>query len=219
MKKVSLSILALIVSIAVLHAQEKTETPQQKTMPMPKHHGKDGMKHGRHGMDFKKLNLTQEQKDKMKSINDDFHSKMTDLKKQEATITVKDYKEKMKVLGKNRHEQMQGVLTQQQKDQLVKMKADAKKQHAEMAQKRMEKMKTALQLSDDQSAKIKTLRADTKQKIKSIREDKSLTDEQKKQQVIATFKKQHDEMNSLLTPEQVKKMEDMKPKRFHNDVK
>lgn len=216
MKKVSLSILALIVSIAALQAQEKTETPQQKTMPMHKHHGKHGM---RHGMDFKKLNLTQEQKDKMKSINKDFHSKMTDLKKQEATITVKDYKEKMKVLGKSRHEQMQGVLTQQQKDQLVKMKADAKKQHDEMAQKRMEKIKTALQLSDDQSAKIKTLQTDTKQKIKAIREDKSLSDQQRKEQVIAAFKKQHDEMNSLLTPEQVKKMEDMKPRRFHNEAK
>jgi len=74
-------------------------------------------------------------------------------------------------------------------------------------------------LSDDQSAKIKTLQADTKQKIKTIREDKSLTDEQKKQQVAAAFKKQHDDMNSLLTPDQVKKMENFRTKRIHNEAK
>jgi Spy/CpxP family protein refolding chaperone len=219
MKKVSLSILALMVSIAILQAQEKSVTPQQQTTPAHKHYGKHGMKHGKHGMDFKKLNLTQEQKDKMKGINSDFHLKMTDLKKQEATITVKDYKAQMKELGKKRHEQIRGILTQGQKDQLVKMRADAKKRGGEMAQKRMEKMKTELQLSDDQSAKIKALQAGTKQKIKTIREDKSLTDEQKKEQVKATFKKQHDEMNSLLTPEQVKKMEYLKPKRMHNEAK
>ncbi|MFT3703719.1 MAG: hypothetical protein QM802_15255 [Agriterribacter sp.] len=217
MKKVSLSILGLIMGIAVLQAQDKTDVPQQHNAPFHKHHHKGGPRG--HYMDFKKLNLSQDQQSQMKKINGDFRQKIADLKKQEATITVKDYKTQMKELGKQRHQQIQNVLTKEQKDQLAQMRADKKKEFDKIAKNRMEKMKAELQLSNDQTAKMDALRADAKQKIKAIREDKSLTDEQKKQQVIAVFKKQHNDMNSILTPEQVKKMEDMHPRRMHNDAK
>ena len=76
-------------------------------------------------------------------------------------------------------------------------------------------MKSALGLSDDQSAKLKALRAETQKKIKEIRASNVLSDAQKKEQVVAAFKKQHEDMNSILTPEQVKKMENFKSRRIN----
>ena len=83
----------------------------------------------------------------------------------------------------------------------------------------MEKMKKDLQLTDDQSAKIQALGAATRSKVKSIREDQFLSADQKKEQVAAAFKKQHEDMNSLLTPGQVQKMEAMRAKHMHRDAR
>lgn len=54
---------------------------------------------------------------------------------------------------------------------------------------------------------MKSLRETTHTKIKAIKEDQALNDDEKKQQVMAAFKQQHEEMKSILTPEQMKKLE------------
>ena len=220
MKKIALHILALIITVTGLNAQETNKaTPKNEQAAFQKHPGGHGRAHGRSSIDLKDLNLTPEQQSQIKKINDDFKSKMSDLKKTEATTTVTDYKTQKQVLAKQRHEQMQSVFTPQQKEQLAEKRKDERKRMDATAKNRMEKMKTELQLTEDQSAKIKTLQADTRSKIKGIRENESLNDDQKKEQVMAAFKKQHEAMNSLLTPEQMKKMENLKPTRMHDRSK
>lgn len=220
MKRIVLPVLALIVSITGLTAQETNEAaPKNESATFQKHPGRHAKGYGRSSIGFKDLNLTPDQQSQIKKINDDYKGKMADLKKSEATTTVKDYKARKQAFAKQRHEQMQHVLTPQQKEQLAEKRKEQRKRMNATAKNRMEKMKTELQLTDNQSAKIKTLRADTRSKIKGIRENESLTDEQKKEQVMATFKKQHEAMNSLLTPEQMKKMENLKPTRMHDRSK
>jgi Spy/CpxP family protein refolding chaperone len=220
MKRITLSLLALAISFSIAQAQETT-SPPAKTQGKQFHgyHGKPGMKHHGEAMYYAKLNLTADQQQQMKSINEATRSKMSDLRKQEATITVKAYKEQMKAIGKEKHEKIQAVLTPDQKQQLAKMRADRGKKFDGMAKNRMEKMKKDLQLTDDQSAKIQALGTATRSKIKSIREDQSLSADQKKEQVMAAFKKQHEDMNSLLTPDQIKKMEAMRAKHMHRDAR
>ena len=210
MKRITLSLLALAISFGMVQAQETT-TPPAKTQGKQFHgyHGKPGMRHRGEAMYYAKLNLTADQQQQIKSINEAARSKMSDLRKQEATITVKAYKEQMKAIGKEKHEKIQAA----------KMRADRAKKFDGMAKNRMEKMKKDLQLTDDQSAKIQALGAATRSKIKGIREDQSLSADQKKEQVMAAFKKQHEDMNSLLTPEQIKKMEAMRAKHIHRDAR
>lgn len=220
MKRITLSLLALAIGFGIVQAQETT-TPPAKTQGKQFHgfRGKPGMRHRGEAMDYAKLNLTADQQQQMKSINEAFRNKMSDLRKQESTITVKEYKEQVKAIGKEKHEKIQEVLTPDQKQQLAKMKADRGKKFDGMAKSRMEKMKKELQLTDDQSAKMQALGAATRSKIKSIRADQSLSSDQKKEQVMAVFKKQRDDMNSLLTPEQIKKMKAMSPKHLHRDAR
>ncbi len=74
-------------------------------------------------------------------------------------------------------------------------------------------MKADLGLSEEQSAKLKDNREAMAEKIKAIREDKSISDESKKEQVKELMKKQKEEMKSILTEDQLKKLEEQKKQR------
>lgn len=217
MKRIVVGTLALMLGVASLQAQDKTDQTAPKK-EFHKHGGKPGMR-GKHDVDFKKLNLTSDQQVQLKKIREDFKSQMAELKKSEATITAKDYKEKRMAIAKQHQEQMQNLLTQEQKDKLATMRSERGKKFNGGPGRGMDRMKTELGLSDDQSAKIKSLQADTRTKIKGIRDNQSLSDDQKKQQVMAAMKEQRENMNKVLTPDQLKKMEDMKAKRMNRDSK
>ena len=68
-------------------------------------------------------------------------------------------------------------------------------------------------MTDEQSAKLKSNRTAMQEKMKAIREDKSLNDEAKKEQVKELMKKQKEDMRSILTEEQLKKLDEQKQKR------
>jgi Spy/CpxP family protein refolding chaperone len=108
---------------------------------------------------------------------------------------------------------MQSLLTPEQKTQLEKSKLERKAKMEERSKARMDKMKTDLGLSDEQSAKLKSNRTATQEKIKAIREDKSLNDDAKKEQAKELMKKQKENMRSILTEEQLKKLDEQKQKR------
>ena len=59
-----------------------------------------------------------------------------------------------------------------------------------------------LNLTDDQKSKIHDIRAKTWDQIKAVRNDASLSDTQKKQQVHRLRKNAHKQVASVLTPEQ-----------------
>lgn len=213
MKKIALGLLAATFSISGIFAQETGKTRSKKAPADKSFHARP--KHEGRGQ-FKSLNLTKEQQEKAAAINKEYRDGIQQLKKQEATITVADFKAKHKELQQIRRSQFENILTADQKNQLAKIKADRQKNRPAMKKGKGFKMDDQLGLSSEQTAKMKTLRDQTRKEIESIKNDKSLTDDQKKQQTIAAFKKQREEMKSVLTPEQQKKIETMpKPQRRH----
>lgn len=171
---------------------------------------------GRHRMDkMQQLNLTDEQKTEVKSINEDFKQQMTDLKKSEDKITVTEWKSKMATIRKDHHEKMQKVLTDEQKASLKNSKhehnADMKKHGA----RRLEHMKKELNLTDDQVSALKKNHEEMGQKFKTLREDKSLTEDQKKVEMKKFKDQQHENLKSILTEEQMQKLEQQKKQHKH----
>ncbi len=75
-----------------------------------------------------------------------------------------------------------------------------------------------LGLSQDQTAQLKSLRAQTKSTIKGIRADSSLTAEQKKAKVRETLQGTRAQMNSTLTPDQQAQLKQMREQRKANKV-
>lgn len=200
MKKIIVTVFALAVATLATQAQDK---------PDVKHDRSKGRQHKEY---FQQLNLSEEQKAKFKSLNEDFRKQMQDLKSQE-NLTVKDQKEKMKALRNDHKTKVQGVLTNEQKDQMKKMREEHKAKRQANASDRMEKMKTRLNLSDDQVAKMKTQRTEMSSKFKALRENKSLSDEQRKEQMKELRKQQKEGMKSILTEEQMKKLQEGKHRK------
>jgi Spy/CpxP family protein refolding chaperone len=193
-------------------AQEIPERKSEKPamMERKKHHG--------HGMDMKKLDLTEEQKAKFKSQNEAFKQKMEELKKNDG-ITVKEWKAKAEGLRKEHKANMDNILTTEQKGQLEKMKAEGKQKRESMDKQRGEKMKAKLDLSEEQSAKMEANRKEMGEKMKAIRENKSLSEEQKREQMRELGKKQKENMKSILTPEQLQKLKESKHKKQDGEKK
>lgn len=214
MKRIILSVFALSMFVAVKAQDIPERNAEKPSMMHKKHHGKRGM----HGMDMSKLNLTEEQKAKFKTQNESFRQKMAELKKNE-NITVKDWKAKAESLRKEHKASIDGILTSDQKAQIEKMKAEGKAKRESMGKQRGEKMKAQLGLSADQSAKLDANRKEMGEKMKSIRENKSLSDEQKKEQMKELHKKQKENMKSILTEEQLKKLKESRHQRNDGERK
>ncbi|HTN08503.1 hypothetical protein [Agriterribacter sp.] len=137
MKKIALGILALALAFPAVYAQEKTNKEVNKETKVYRHH--TGKHKRQHDGAYKKLNLTREQQDQLAVINKNYRAGIADLKRQEATITVKDYKAQMQALNKKRRGETDHVFTKEQKDQLRQMRTRQKEKLT--ADGRAEKMK------------------------------------------------------------------------------
>ncbi len=196
-------IIAATLAFSLVFAVKAQEIPERK-------HGSPGMheRHKRHhGMDMKQLNLTDGQKEQFKKEKENFRKELGELKKNE-NITVKEWKSRMESLRKSHKSTMDGILTTEQKGQIEKMKTEGKARQEGMMKKRGEHMKTRLGLTDEQSARLQKSRKETGDKIKAIRENKSLADEKKREDIKEIMKGQKETMKSILTKEQLEKMKE-----------
>lgn len=212
-KKIATAALAL----AFVFSTQAQDIPERKREDYKPHAG-----HGKHrrppGMDFKQLNLTDAQKTQMKTQREEFRKKMEDLKKND-NITVKEWKSRMENLRKEQKAGMENILTKDQKAQLEKMKTEKKAMHDLKMKQGADRMKLRLGLSDEQSAQLEKSRKETGEKIRSIRENKSLGEEAKREQIREIMKKQKESMKSVLTEEQQKKMKEMHHRGPHKGGK
>ncbi len=67
-----------------------------------------------------------------------------------------------------------------------------------------------LNLTKDQQRDMKAANMEIKNKMQAVKNDTSLTKEQKKERVQAINKERMEKMNTILTPDQQQKMNDMK---------
>lgn len=194
MTKIITSVALLIMSVATLKAQDEKPFPGKV---------KD------HRVMTPKLNFSEEQRQKMEFLHQEFKKQMMDLKKNE-DITVKEYRNRMEALRKAHQEQVRSLFTNEQKSQIEKARLERKAKHEERMKEEMTKMKTRLDLNDDQARKISENRKAMAEKLKSIHENEAITREQKKEQFKSLKEKQKSEMKSILTEEQLEKMKEMK---------
>ena len=170
-----------------------------------RHH--KGKRH--HEMVSKQLNLTDAQKEQIKTINKDHHSKMAELRKNE-NITVKEMRERRSAIAKEHRSAIEGVYTPEQKTKLQELRKKSAEQRKEKMAKRSEKMKEQLSLTSDQSSKLKTMNDGYREKIEAIRKNESLDQSAKKQQFQTLRQQQKEEIKSILNAEQLQKLEEMK---------
>ena len=162
---------------------------------------------------MKDINLTDAQKQQAKALNEDYNTKVKNLEKDE-NITLKDYRAKKASLEQERKSKFQALLTPEQKDKIAQDRKARSEKMKMMAQKRLDKMKTDLNLTDDQVAKIQEERKSSMDQMKAIRENSSLSEDQKREQLMDLHKSMHDSMNKILTADQIKKRDEMRNNRM-----
>ncbi|HEX2628624.1 MAG TPA: hypothetical protein VHM26_06430, partial [Chitinophagaceae bacterium] len=167
MKKIVLTLLVAAVGIVTVQAQE---IPERKSEFRP-HHRPD--------MPRKKqmanLNLTEEQKAKYKELAQEERKQFEALDKQD-NITVKEAREKRVAIQKEFQDKRQSLLTTEQKAQIEKDKEARKEKTREYGKRHDDKMKERLGLTDEQAAKLSESRKAFGEKMRTIREDKALSE-------------------------------------------
>lgn len=81
---------------------------------------------------------------------------------------------------------------------------------AATAETHLQMLSEKLNLTDEQKAKLKPILQDQEQQMKAVRDDTSLSQEQKIAKKKALHESFHDQINSVLTPEQQDKFKQMK---------
>jgi Spy/CpxP family protein refolding chaperone len=217
MKKYFLALATFIIITITVTAQTKSNSNDSTTPPprMGTHHKEEYEMHKfhHHGMMMAQLNLTHAQKQQAKSINDDYRNQLKEIKKNDG-ITLKDYRSKKASLEQERKSKLQALLTTVQKNEIAQAKKDRSETMKMMAQKRIEKMKTDLNLTDDQVAKIQEQRKISIEQMKATRENSSLSEDQKKEQLTDLYKSMHESLKSILTADQLKKKEELRNNRM-----
>lgn len=202
MKNISVTLFA----VAALTFSASAQQPG-----MMKKHGH--MKHGHGKMMAKQLNFSEEQKKQAKINREDFRNKMQELNKNE-NITVKEMRDRRATLLKEQKTKMDALLTPEQKTKMEQMRATQKVKRNEHFAKHLDKMKTQLSLSDQQVAELKTQRENMQSKLMAIKQNQSLSREQKRDQLLALKTEAKEQHKKIFTADQMKKMEEMRKKRF-----
>jgi periplasmic protein CpxP/Spy len=210
MKKTLLTLLAFSAITISAAAQE------QQTQPVGPHQHTQCDRSHEHGMGMQALNLTADQKAKLKAYDHSFRTQMDSLRKNE-DITVRQSRDQEYALRQQRKANFESILTADQKAKLKQLKDDRMAQHDSTMSRHLDRMKTKLGLTDEQVAQIKAQHDAIREKIISIRENDSLTREQKEEQLSSIKNEGKDGFKKILTPDQLNKLEEMKKARMEKN--
>ncbi len=182
-------------------------TQTTTTTPQP------GMHRGKHGdhmqMMAKKLNLTQQQQDQLKPI---FQSTRDQAKaiKNDTTLSADQKQAKLKALHEQTKSQVNGILTPEQQQQMAQMRAFNKGKREGRRGAMGQMMAQKLNLSAQQQDQLKPIMQKQRETAKSIWQDNSLTQDQKKQKMQALHQDTQAQVNAILTPDQQQQWQQMR---------
>lgn len=184
-------ILAILIGVVFLFAQTAFAV-DAKTK------GEARRKTGDAGKIAKKLNLTAEQKSKMKAIRADA-KKQIEAVQADKNITAEAKKTKIGAIRQDTAAKTKAVLTPEQQAQWAKMHGGKRDGGAVDSKNDIFK---GLNLTEGQQAKIKAIRADAAAQIQKVKADVSLKAEAKAAKVKEINQAAKKKMLLVLTPEQ-----------------
>ena len=216
---------------------------QDSSARKDKHHQKKEHRMG----GYDKLNLTAEQKERMKSIKEEYKTQSEALRKQDQ-LSVAEMKTRREELHRNFRTQTESILTADQKAQLEKVKAEKKASGKEgkfergagkrgktegrddiskrgkskgregFRQKGAE-LEKELNLTAAQKEKMASANAELKTRMTALKNDNSLTKEQKRAKIQELVKDRQEQFKSILTKEQAEKLQSLYKERSSRNTR
>ena len=212
MKRIITSAFAILLFTAAVQAQTDTANTQ------PQWH-----QNANRGEHMKALNLTADQQAKMKTLHEDFKQKADAIKAQK--LTDAERKTQMQALREQQRTQMESILTPEQKAQWEKMRTEHIMQKGDGTSAQNghgrggAELQKELNLTTDQQAKVTEIRKDFRSKAEALRNDKTLTEEQKHEKFRALMQEQQAQLKTVLTKEQQEKWQQLRKERRDKNTK
>lgn len=158
----------------------------------------------------KELNLTEEQQQKMKSVDESFGSKMQALRS-DKSLSKDAKREKMREMAASKRTEMQALLTPEQQakmNEVCEKRKDMPRRGQGQFAERPRKKANDLNLNDEQTSQMRSINESFRKQMQDLRADTSLDKDacNAKRKELATAHKE--KLNSILTPEQQSKMKD-----------
>ena len=200
MKKILIGAIATTLCFSTLFAQKKEKNNH------PAHNQQAGKR-------LKELNLSATQKEQVKAARQNTEKQLAELKKNDQQ-TVKDFKASKDVILQSQKDQVSGILTDEQKNQLAQNKPNDRQ--GDNAGKNIGKMKEKLGLSEQQVTQIKANRDADQSKIKAVKENSQLSNSDKKEQLKLIKKDHENNLAQILSAEQISKMKQSRNDRKYN---
>ena len=162
------------------------------------------------------LNLSADQSARLADLKREHRSAMEELKRNE-NITAADKEERIHALRLKYREASKAVLTPEQLNKLKTLVPDS----TYMKDKNIDdkNLQERLQLTEDQTEKLKALQLQDQAEMTNIQQDTSLTEANKKFRLEELKKDRRRELESILTPDQQRKYKEMRNRKPKNDVK
>lgn len=156
----------------------------------------------RSGM-FKGLDLTADQKEKMKSIRESSKKSMEKLRTEK--LTADQFDAKRKAIRENERKQIEAILTPDQKQKMQTRFSEGKGKRFE-GKENFGKNFQELNLTDKQKEAMQANRQQFKEKKVAIQNNAALSDDQKREELKKLHQQRKETMKTILTAEQQKKL-------------
>lgn len=186
MKRIALTAMIAAFSMTAIQAQEVTERKQEK--PVLHEKQKNHLKN-----DLSSLNLSEDQKSKIKLLKEAHKQQMDELKKEGVP------QESFEAIRKQHHEQIQSLLTEEQKAELEKTE-----------QVRKETVKEKKALAEEKKINSGNEQQDIAMKIKAIQKDETLTAEQKQQKTKELVQLMKESKKKEVSAQEVEKFKEQR---------
>lgn len=205
--RISIALLALFLAAAM--AAQTAPAPSDNTAAAP--HKTTSRHHGGFERMAQQLNLTDQQKTQIQGFTQAGQQQAMSIK-QDTSLTPEQKRDKFRELRASTHQQVLGVLTPEQQAQMKQLRS----QHEGMGRGKGAGMghgmgpMAKLNLTDEQRAKIQPILQSSRQQAHAVRNDTTLTPEQKQAKMREIHQGVSTQMNSLLTPDQQQQWQQMR---------
>jgi len=206
MKK-HISLLLAFGSVLLLGAMGLAQQTPKPAPPMAAEEQEGGQ--ARHEGMFAGLNLTDQQREKIKALHEKAMEQAQAIRN-DSSLTEEQKRARIDELHESTFAQTRQILTPEQQKLL------------EERHERMGKgggFAEGLNLSEDQKEKIKSLHEQGRAQMQAIRNDSSLTEEQKRAKIRELHRSTREQMMQLLTPEQQKELQERHRRHQHGRLR
>lgn len=152
------------------------------------------------------LNLTADQKAKLKAIHESTRQQIAALRN-DSTLSQTDKQAKFRAIHENSRQQLQALLTPEQQQSLH----NVRRERSAFAHGRF---LGELGLTADQKSQMQTIQQSNRAQVTAVRNDSTLSQEQRQAKIKSILQSSHQQVLNVLTPDQQQKLRDHRGGRF-----